>query len=82
MRSTKINLRTYLQIYTVHAHHADPDFTWFCHIIIIIHILFLLSILFTCFENLLNTSDISIQLESSEIRDFHWFPDDFKVDTC
>ena len=80
MRSTKINPRTYLQIYTAHAHPADPDFTQFCHTIIIIHILFLLSIVFTCFENLLNTSDISIQLESLKTHDFHWFPDDFKVD--
>ena len=81
MRSTKINPRIYLQIYTAHAHPADPDFTWFCYIIIIIHILFLLTILFTCFENLLlkKTSDISILLESSKIH-FYWFPDDFKVD--
>ena len=46
-----------------------------------LYILFLLSILFTCFENLLlkKTSDISILLESSKIH-FYWFPDDFKVD--
>ena len=70
MRSTKINPRTYLQIYTAHAHPADPDFTWFCHIIIIIHILFLFSILFTCFENLLLKKKLQILVSSSKVQKY------------
>ena len=38
MHSTKINPRTYLQIYTAHAHPDDPNFTWFCYIIIIVKV--------------------------------------------